>query len=140
MVTASDNTKTETQNLVQLFANAASERSLALRGADSKKANSLYRLMASLYNEIKNRGVDAQRQILPLLNHENPHVRVSAATRALEFDPQVAVPVLEQAQQERGTRRRTLLLVLRASLQVPFAASSSGRSEIEISYPRAPKS
>lgn len=92
--------KIETQKLVEMLASAASDRGLALRAAEPRSANTLYKLMVTLYKEIKDRGLEAQRQILPLLRHENPNVRASAAYFALEFDPETAEPVLERILKE----------------------------------------
>lgn len=92
--------KVETQKLVEMLASAASDRGLALRAAEPRSANTLYKLMVTLYKEIKDRGLEAQRQILPLLRHENPNVRASAAYFALEFDPETAEPALERILEE----------------------------------------
>jgi hypothetical protein len=50
--------------------------------------------MIRAYVELKSCGLDAQRTLLPLLDHSDPNVRLDAAIRALEFAPNLAVPAL----------------------------------------------
>jgi|SRR5580704_16181955 hypothetical protein len=100
MAETTDFRKSETRELVQRFARTASERGKALRAVDPNRANSLYKLMLKIYREIKRRGGEAQRQMLPLLENENAHIRVAVASLALEFDPQAAEPVLRKIGQD----------------------------------------
>jgi len=106
--------KATTDALVQMFRAVASGRGAALEKADPKTANRLYRQMAKLYAEIKHRGTQAQRQILPLLDDEDASVRASAATYALEFDARAAEPVLEKIdREERNLCGLTAQMVLK---------------------------
>jgi HEAT repeat protein len=99
-------TKCTTEDLVSAFANAAYERGQALLAADPRKANARSKTMAKIYVEIKERGSNALRPLLSLLNHNDAFVRLWAAVYALEFDPRPAVPVLENIfEKETGLLR-----------------------------------
>jgi hypothetical protein len=52
--------------------------------------------------ELRRRGPEAQKKLLPLLHHSNPHVRGWSATHALGFAPEEALPVLRALAKERG--------------------------------------
>ncbi len=103
-----------TEKLAADLASLAKERGDALRASDPKRANRKFHRMARIYHEISNRGIAAKRQLLSLLDNEDPYVRLSAATYTLEFDAQRAVPVLEEIQQkESGTLGFTAGMVLK---------------------------
>jgi HEAT repeat protein len=103
-----------TEKLAAELALLAKERGDALRAGDPKRANSKFHRMARIYREISNRGAAAQRQLLALLDKEDPYVRLSVATYALEFDAKRAVPVLEEIdEKESGTLGFTASMVLK---------------------------
>lgn len=87
--------RNQTQDLLTIFAKAAAEQGEALRGADSKKANSRYRIMERIYDELKARGPETQVRLLSLFDHPDGYVRLNAAAYVLEFDPPSALRVLE---------------------------------------------
>jgi Domain of unknown function (DUF2019) len=89
--------------LVELFADAASTRGMALEDGNPRLANQHFDRMVDVYGEIKSRGAEAQRLFLRLLNHNDPSVRYPAAVRILAFAPQAAEPVLEALAQLDGT-------------------------------------
>jgi len=97
----SDYKTSATGDLVRKFAEFASDRGSALRAANPKRANALYREMQELHREIRGRGTEAQHQMLPLLQDKNADIRSAAAYFALEFDPQAAQPVLEKLAEEQ---------------------------------------
>jgi HEAT repeat protein len=93
-----------TDELTEELAALASDRGDALRANDPKRANARFQRMAGIYQEIRNRGIAAQRRVLSLLDNKDPYVRLSAATYALEFGAQRALPVLQEIdQKEPGT-------------------------------------
>jgi hypothetical protein len=85
-----------TEDLVELFAAKAVERERFMKAHDPRKANARFDQMVKIYDVLKNRGLDAQRQLLPLLQHKDHHVRYSAAARVLEFNADQAIPILEE--------------------------------------------
>jgi hypothetical protein len=88
--------------LSSLFAESAIARKIASTRSDPELANLHFDKMASIYTELKSRGIEAQRALLPLLHHSEPDVRCSAAAVALEFAPALAEPVLESIKELHG--------------------------------------
>lgn len=84
------------EQLVAMIKTLATERGEALDASDPKRANVLYKKLEGVYREIRKRGIDAQRRLLPLLDSQNVYVRLWVATCALEFEPALAVPVLQE--------------------------------------------
>ncbi len=91
--------KHTSEDLVQIVKSLAIERGQALEVSDPKRANLLYKDLANICREIRSRGVETQRQLLPLLDSEDVYVRLWVATCALEFDATRAVPILEEIDQ-----------------------------------------
>lgn len=87
-----------TVTLVQMFSDAAAANGRAWDEANPRVANRQYDIRASVYRELRSRGVEAQRALLTLLDHPNPYVRCLTAARALEFDSKTAEPVLQALQ------------------------------------------
>jgi hypothetical protein len=86
--------KRTTENLVADFAKAASQHGQFMASCDPKRANAKFDQMAKLYGELRRRGLQAQRQLLPLFESDNPHIRFHAATYALDFEPEQGVRTL----------------------------------------------
>jgi len=82
------------QTLVQAYRECAAAHGRASFGGDYKTANWNADLIAEIYRELRRRGVEAQAFILPLLNDDDPSVRVWTATHALDFAPDKGEPVL----------------------------------------------
>lgn len=71
--------------LVEGYARAAAAHGEATEVGDSRKANAAHLTIASTYRELRARGLDAQRALLPLLDDPRPGVRLWAGAHALEF-------------------------------------------------------
>jgi hypothetical protein len=91
-----------TSSLVQLFAEDAAANGRALENAKPRLANKNFDAKTKLYTELRSRGVEAQRALLSLLEHADPHVRCSTAVYALEFASHEAEPILEALKELRG--------------------------------------
>jgi hypothetical protein len=78
--------------LIQLFVEAAAAYGGALEAGNSRLANNSFDRGDEIYSALKQCG--AQERVVSLLNHSDPFVRCHAATRVLEFAPDVAEPVL----------------------------------------------
>jgi hypothetical protein len=106
-------TKRRTEDLISMFTEAASANGAFLAARDPKRANLKFDQMTRIYRELRNRGAQAQRQLLPLLNSENAHVRLHAATYALDFEPESGEEVLKDIlQTERGSLGFTAQMTL----------------------------
>ncbi len=88
--------------LTDLFAQSAIARSVAIESRKPDVGNAHYRTMDNIYRELKRRGADAQRALLPLLDHDSPDVRLNAASLALEFAASQAEAVLESLRHLHG--------------------------------------
>jgi Domain of unknown function (DUF2019) len=74
--------------LVASFADAASAREAALEERKPRVANKHFDRMTGIYLELKARGIEAQRSLLPLLAHSDPGVK--AQSRAQQAAAQQA--------------------------------------------------
>jgi hypothetical protein len=88
--------------LSELFVASSNARKLASKQLDPELGNEHFDMMANIYRELKSRGIDAQRSLLPLLDHGDPDVRCNAAALALEFAPSLAEPVLQSLRELHG--------------------------------------
>lgn len=83
------------QEIVDVYVAAAAKHGRATEAGDYKAANEAHDVIAPGYRELRSRGVEAQRALLPLLEHPDPGVRGWAAAHGLEFAPNQAEPTLE---------------------------------------------
>jgi hypothetical protein len=90
---ASDLQAESIERLVAIYeeAAAASEKL-----TPSASQNAAADCVARVYDELRRRGPDAQRALLPFIAHARPGVRGWAAAHALEFETKVAEQRLKQ--------------------------------------------
>jgi hypothetical protein len=81
------------QSLVERYTECAIARRIAIDDSNPTLGNHHFDEMTRAYVELKSRGLDAQRALLPLLDHNDANLRLDAAVLALEFAPHLAVPV-----------------------------------------------
>jgi len=79
--------KVSLDELLAAYRDAATTHGTAMKSGDYKAGNKAADLIAAIYSELRRRGEDAQRALLPLLRDDNPNVRGWAASHALEFAP-----------------------------------------------------
>jgi hypothetical protein len=75
--------------IIQEYQEAASAHGRAILNGDHLAANGHYEAVAACARELKRRGVDAQRSLLPLLTSSDPEIRFCAAADALDFAPEL---------------------------------------------------
>ena len=83
-------------SLVARYTDAAASHGQATEADESKKANRAADSIAVVYRELRRRGADARKHLLPLLAHPDPGVRGWAGAHALEFEPRDAERALMQ--------------------------------------------
>lgn len=88
-------------DLIAAYRDAAQTHGAATKSGDYKTGNKASDRIAAIYAELRRRGEDAQRELLPLLRDDDPGVRLWAAAHALEFAPDEGVHVL-RALVQRG--------------------------------------
>jgi hypothetical protein len=93
----------DVDGIVEIYAAAAAHHFGATHHGDSHGAKLAFDTVAAAYRELRARGIDAQRALLPLLNHENPAVRLAAGAHALEFAPEAGEPALTELAAEDET-------------------------------------
>jgi len=76
-----------TEELVELYRKAASEHGKANLRGDVATGNHAADRIAAIYRELRSRGLEHQRSLLPLLLSEDRGVREWAAAHSLEFEP-----------------------------------------------------
>jgi hypothetical protein len=85
-----------------MYREAAVQHGTATENGDYRTANRRHDLIAGVYRELRRRGDDAQRELLPLLNDIDERVRAWAAAHALEFAPDQGEPVLKRLATKSG--------------------------------------
>lgn len=73
--------------LVEAYRDAAKRHGEASEIGDSKSANKAAELVAAIYSELRQRGTEAQKALLPLLADPASGVRLWVGSHALEFSP-----------------------------------------------------
>jgi hypothetical protein len=71
--------------LLKRYADAAAAHGRATESGDHKAANAAHESLSAVYSELRRRGPDAQRALLPLLEDPDLGVRAWAGAHALEF-------------------------------------------------------
>ncbi len=89
-------------DLVAAYAEAARAHGSATDDGDHKKANKAHDQIASIYSELRRRGLEAQRALLPLLFDPHPWVRSWSASHALDFGAAEGAAVLERLAGVKG--------------------------------------
>jgi hypothetical protein len=83
------------QELVARFISIGLAQYDALYVVDTKKYNRLFGRMRDVENELKRREGDERRALLPLLDHANMQVRMTAAHALLAISPVLARKAFE---------------------------------------------
>ncbi len=110
--TAAQIHRTDGAELVGLYAEAAMVADRL--DIPSKLQNRAADCIARVYHELRSRGLEAQRLLLPLLNDPRPGVRSWAAAHALQFEPSAGEPVLRELAKDRpGLRGFSAEITLR---------------------------
>ena len=84
--------------LVARYREAAVMHITASAENDPVTANRHYDTISSIYQELRSRGIEAQRALLPHLDDIHPAVRVWVSVHALEFAPEQGADLLERLQ------------------------------------------
>jgi hypothetical protein len=82
--------------LLDAYEQAAVIAGKATESGDYKANNKAVDTIQAVYAELRSRGPEARRALLGLLGHEDPGVRLWAASHALDFSPGDGEPVLEE--------------------------------------------
>jgi hypothetical protein len=80
--------------LVRRYAELASIHGASTLAGDAPRTNRAAKGIAAIFRELRRRGLDAQRALLPLLSHDDLSVRSWAGAHALEFAPAEGEPAL----------------------------------------------
>jgi len=91
-----------TEELVRLYESAASEHGQANRRGDYRAGNPAADTVAAIYRELRSRGLEHQRMLLPLLLSSDIGVRTWAGAHALEFEPRQGEAILLDIAKREG--------------------------------------
>jgi len=109
--------------LINQYVESDSEHGNATEQGDYKKANSNYRKNEKIFQKLLQLGKKACEELAQLLNHDNPHVRVSAATHLLSAKKKEAVRTLKKLSKESGIVSLDAKMVLqewkKGNLKIP---------------------
>src|SRR5262249_16368871 len=90
------------EELVELYKRAASEHGQTNARRDYTAGNPAADQIVAIYHEIRSRGIEHQRKLLPLLLSEDRGVREWAAAHSLEFEPRQGEAVLSELEKMEG--------------------------------------
>jgi hypothetical protein len=79
--------KLPTEELIEKTRTLSAERWRAIYAGKPKDGNRMFDLLVAIHRELRARGLEAQRQLLRLLDDPDPGTRCWAATAVLEFEP-----------------------------------------------------
>jgi hypothetical protein len=82
-------------DLILAYREAARVQGNATETGRPKVGNTAATLICSIYSELRHRGAESQRALLPLLTDDDASVRLWAASHALEFSPRAAEHALQ---------------------------------------------
>jgi len=85
----------ELAELIKAYSESAKIQGHATESGNYKAGNKAFDLINAIYAELRHRGAQAQRALLPLLNDPDPGIRLWAASHALDFSPTDGEHVLE---------------------------------------------
>ncbi|WP_257463328.1 DUF2019 domain-containing protein [Archangium lipolyticum] len=88
--------KLPTEELVEKTRALSSERWRAIYAGKPKEGNRMFDLLVAIDRELRARGLEAQRQLLKLLDDPDPGTRCWAAASVLEFAPSEGERVLTE--------------------------------------------
>ncbi|HKX11032.1 MAG TPA: DUF2019 domain-containing protein [Stellaceae bacterium] len=84
-----------TEQLIERYVKVSLEQFDATQIDDDETYNELFDEISAISKVLRDRGGDAHRALLPLLDHENAQVRFNAAHDLLTIEPQRARAALE---------------------------------------------
>jgi hypothetical protein len=82
--------------LIEMTRTASAERWRAIEAGKPKDGNRMFDLLVAIRRELRTRGMEAQRQLLRLLDEPDPGTRYWAAVSVLEFAPTEGERVLAE--------------------------------------------
>jgi hypothetical protein len=91
----SDLSRESISELVQQFVELSVAQDKATLRSDNDTYNRLFDEVHAIIRELRSRAGDHRRVLMPLYNHPNAQVRLSAAAATLELEPKAARRVLE---------------------------------------------
>ena len=91
----SDFTKLTNTDLVQRFIEAAKRRGLAVLDLDARNASSMVLYMHAIDSVLRSRGIEARKELLPLLDNKDRYVQYYAAKQLLGIAPDRAREIIE---------------------------------------------
>lgn len=88
--------------LLAEYVKAASEHGEGSESGDHRRANAAFDVLNVVYAELRRRGPEGQRALLPLLHDKDAGVRLWAASHAPEFSPREGEVALEALKSRSG--------------------------------------
>lgn len=91
-----------TEQLIEKTRTLSAERWRAIYAGKPKDGNRMFDLLVAIRRELRKRGMEAQRQLLALIDDPDPGTRCWAAISVLEFAPDEAERVLTELARSAG--------------------------------------
>ncbi|HEX5745518.1 MAG TPA: DUF2019 domain-containing protein [Archangium sp.] len=90
------------EQLVEMTRTISAERMRAIHAGKPKDGNRMFDLLIAIHRELRARGIEAQRQLLVLLDDSDPGTRCWTATAVMEFAPEEGRRVLTELAKSAG--------------------------------------
>ena len=90
------------EQLIEKTRTLSAERMRAIYAGKPKDGNRMFDLLVAIHRELRARGIDAQRQLLVLLDDPDPGTRCWAAIAVMEFAPVEGARVLAELARTAG--------------------------------------
>jgi uncharacterized protein DUF2019 len=94
--------KIPTEHLIEKTRTLSAERMRAIYAGKPKDGNRMFELLVAIHRELRARGIEAQRQLLSLLDDPDLGTRCWAATAVMEFAPEEGERVLADLAKSAG--------------------------------------
>lgn len=94
--------KISTEHLIEKTRTLSAERMRAIYAGKPKDGNRMYDLLVAIHRELRARGIEAQRQLMALLDDPDLGTRCWAATAVMEFAPDEGERVLADLAKTAG--------------------------------------
>ncbi|WNG37304.1 DUF2019 domain-containing protein [Archangium violaceum] len=91
-----------TEQLIEKTRSLSAERMRAIYAGKPKDGNRMFDILVAIHRELRARGVEAQRQLLTLLDDPDPGTRCWVATAIMEFAPNEGERVLTDLARNAG--------------------------------------
>jgi HEAT repeat protein len=90
------------ENILKQYVESACEHGVATESGEFEKANKNYKKNEKAFKKLLEFGKEGCEELTNLLNHQNPYVKLSAATHLLSTKNKESISILKKISKESG--------------------------------------